>query len=168
LRARSAGQRQVLTVTRGQPSTPVHLRTDRLTRCASRLLSSGSRPGNERRVSARFQGAPGGHRLAGFSSWQSRPRLEALLTRARASAGSRRTLQMSGAKATRHGGFVLYFLRTLMAAPIAEASSASSSGPFHRTYHADNLRRRDCRKCSAAAEVRSPFVTRIIGPTEPA
>jgi len=36
LRARSAGQRQELTVNAGQPDTPAHLRTGRLTRCANR------------------------------------------------------------------------------------------------------------------------------------
>ena len=36
LRARSAGQRRELTVTPGQPDTPAHLRTGRLTRCANR------------------------------------------------------------------------------------------------------------------------------------
>ena len=36
LRARSAGQRRVLTVTCGQPGRPSDLRTGRLTRCAHR------------------------------------------------------------------------------------------------------------------------------------
>src|SRR5580692_6583406 len=36
LRARSAGQRRELTVTPGQPDTPAHLGTGRLTRCAYR------------------------------------------------------------------------------------------------------------------------------------
>jgi len=36
LRARSAGQRRELTVTRGQPYTRAHLHTGRLTRCANR------------------------------------------------------------------------------------------------------------------------------------
>jgi hypothetical protein len=36
LRARSAGQHRELTVTPGQPGTPAHLRTGRLTRCANR------------------------------------------------------------------------------------------------------------------------------------
>ena len=36
LRARSAGQRRELTATPGQPDTPAHLRTGRLTRCANR------------------------------------------------------------------------------------------------------------------------------------
>ena len=36
LRARSAGQRRVLTITRGQPDAPAYLRTGRLTRCAYR------------------------------------------------------------------------------------------------------------------------------------
>jgi len=39
LRARSAGRRRVLTVTPGQPDTPAHLRTGRLTRCANRPVT---------------------------------------------------------------------------------------------------------------------------------
>jgi hypothetical protein len=44
LRARSGGQRRELTVTPGQPDTPAHLWTGRLTRCANRPSKQKVRP----------------------------------------------------------------------------------------------------------------------------
>jgi ABC-2 type transport system ATP-binding protein len=44
LHARSGGQLRKLTVTRGQPDIPAHLRTGRLTRCAYRSSKQGSWP----------------------------------------------------------------------------------------------------------------------------
>jgi hypothetical protein len=58
LRARSAGQRRELAVTPGQPGTPAHLRTGRLTRCANR--PSEQRVILRRRLGASVAGAPRG------------------------------------------------------------------------------------------------------------